>query len=130
MKLRVSSVIAWVCTLLVAAFNIFAGVMKFMPVPAGSPSEAMLQRLGVSLQLDHVLGVIELAIVVLYLIPRTSTVGFVLLIGYLSGALATNLTHGFTNAEAAPIYILFALMLISAYIRNPELLARLMKKKV
>lgn len=127
MKIRVSSVIGWVATILVAAFNVFAGVMKFMPVPAGSPQEQMMQQLGVSLQLDHVLGVVELASVVLYLIPRTSVVGFVLLIGYLGGALATNLTHGFSTMQAMPIYVLFALMTLDAWLRKPELTARLMK---
>lgn len=121
-------IVGWGCVLLVSALNIFAGVMKFMPVAPGSEAEAMLQRLGVSMTMDHVLGVLELAIVVLYLIPRTSTVGFVLMIGYMSGALATNLTHGFSNMEALPIYITLALMTIAAYIRNPELLSRLKGK--
>lgn len=127
MKVSASSVIGWICTVLVAAFNVFAGVMKFMPVPAGSPQEQMMQQLGISLQLDHILGVLELVSVVLYLIPRTSVVGFVLLIGYTGGALATNLTHGFTAMQAMPIYVLFALMTLDAWLRKPELTARLMK---
>lgn len=122
------SVIGWICAILVAAFNIFAGIMKFTPVVPGSDSEKMLQKLGMTQQFDHVLGVLELTIVVLFLIPRTSTVGFVLMIGYMAGALATNLTHGFTNMEAMPIYITFALLTISAYFRNPELLSRLRGK--
>lgn len=125
MKSRFGSVLAWICTILVAAFNIFAGIMKFMPVAPGSEAEIMGQRLGLTPQIDHVLGVIELIIVALYLIPRTSTVGFVLLIGYMSGALATNITHGFTPAECAPMYVTLVLMTIAAYFRNPELLTRL-----
>ncbi len=124
MKSRASFIFAWVCTILVAAFNIFAGIMKFMPVVPGSDADVMVRKLGISSTLDHTLGVLELCIVALYLFPRTSTVGFVLLIGYLGGALATNLTHGFTNMDALPIYISFVLMTISAYIRNPELLQR------
>lgn len=37
------------------------------------------------------LGIIELACLVLYLIPRTALLGAVLMTGYLGGALATNL---------------------------------------
>ena len=129
MKIRVSSIIGWTCAILVAAFNLFAAVMKFMPVTPGSAGDVMGQKLGVT-GLEHPLGILELIIIVLFLIPRTSTVGFVLMIGYMGGALATNLTHGFSNVDALPIYISFVLLMISAVFRNPELLARLLRKKV
>lgn len=130
MKFRFSSFIGWFSIILVAAFNTFAGVMKFMPIEAGSEAEAMLQKLGITATMDHALGVLELAIVVLYLVPRTSTVGFILLVGYMGGALATNLTHGFSNMEALPIYLTFVFMMIGAAVRNPELLMRLKKGSV
>lgn len=129
MKSRFGIIIGWICAILVAAFNLFAAIMKFVPVTPGSPADAMGQRLGV-VGLEHQLGVLELIIIVLFLIPRTSTVGFVLMIGYMGGALATNLTHGFTNMEALPIYISFILLTVSAYFRNPELLSRLLKRTV
>ena len=129
MNTRVSSVIGWTSAILVAAFNLFAAVMKFVPVVPGSPADEMGRRLGVT-GMEYALGVLEFIIIALFLIPRTSTVGFVLMIGYLGGALATNLTHGFTNMEALPIYILFLLLMISAWFRNPELTARLRKKPV
>ena len=130
MKKRFGSIVAWICVVLVAAFNTFAAIMKFIPQPMGSPGELMMQQLGISTGMEHVLGVIELAIVALYVIPRTTTVGFIFLIGYLGGALATNLTHGFTNAQAAPIYVLFLLMVIAAWFRSPELLTRAQGKKM
>lgn len=126
MKMFVS-IIGWTSALLVAALNIFAAVMKFMPVEPGSPAEEMGQRIG-TVGLEHPLGVLEFIIVALFLIPRTSTIGFVLMVGYMAGALATNLTHGFTHMEALSIYISFVLLTISAYARNPELLSRLLKK--
>ena len=128
MKISASSIIGWTCAGLVAAFNLFAAVMKFMPVAPGSEAEAMGQKLGV-IGLEHSLGVLEFIIVALFLIPRTSTVGFVLMIGYMGGALATNLTHGFSNMDAIPIYITFVVLMISAWYRNPELVSRLMKGK-
>lgn len=128
MASRIGSVVGWVCTLLVAAFNLFAAVMKFMPVEPGSAAEAMSQKLGVT-GLEHSLGVLEIIITVLYVIPRTSTVGFVLMVGYMGGSLATNLTHGFSNMEALPIYILFVLMTVGAWFRNPELVSRLMGRR-
>lgn len=121
---KFSLILAWICTILVAAFNLFAAVMKFVPSAPGSDADVFMTRLGVT-GMEHVLGVLEFAIVILFLIPRTSTIGFVLLIGYLGGALATNLTHGFGTMDVLPIYISFVLMMISAYVRNPELLTRL-----
>jgi uncharacterized membrane protein YphA (DoxX/SURF4 family) len=129
MNTRVGSVIGWICAGLVALFNIFAAVMKFVPVEPGSQSAVFMERLGTA-GLERPLGVLEFVITVLFLIPRTSTVGFVLMVGYMAGALATNLTHGFSNMEALPIYISLLLLTISAYFRNPELLSRLLKKPV
>lgn len=122
MKIRVASLIGWTCAVLVAALNIFAGVMKFVPVPAGSEQEAMMQSMGMTANLSHILGVVELVITVLFLVPKTSTVGFVLIVGYFGGVLATLLTHG---QDATIVYIVFVLLMISAYVRNPELLDRL-----
>ena len=127
MPSRSATIIGWTCAAPVIAFNLFAAVMKFMPVAPGSEAEAMGQKLGVT-GLEHALGVLEFIIIALFVVPRTSTVGFVLMIGYMGGALATNLTHGFTNMEALPIYISFVLLMISAWFRNPELIARMLKR--
>lgn len=127
MKQRTRTILGWVFAAPVIAFNLFAAVMKFVPVAPGSEAEAMGQRLGVA-GLEHALGILEFVIIVLFVIPRTSTVGFVLMIGYMGGALATNLTHGFTHLEALPIYISFVLLALSAWFRNPELTARLFKR--
>lgn len=123
--MKAGSIIGWTCTILVAAFNLFAAIMKFVPQAPGSDGAVMMEKLGLTLQMEHALGILEFIIIALFVIPRTSTVGFVLMIGYMGGALATNLTHGFTNMEALPIYITFVLLTLSAYFRNPELLSRI-----
>jgi len=131
MKKKVGSVIGWTCAILVALFNLFAAVMKYVPVAPGSEAEALMQQLGLTPELHHVLGVVEIAIVLLFLIPRTSTVGFVLMVGYMGGAWATNITHGFDSlAESMGFIITFALLTISAWFRNPELTWRLRGKNV
>jgi hypothetical protein len=63
--------------------------------------------LGYSPGLARPLGIIELACLILYLIPRTSVLGAVLLTGYLGGAVATNLRVAaplFSNT-LFPIYV-------------------------
>ena len=129
MTSKASSIIGWTCALLVAAFNAFAAVMKFVPVEPGSEAAVMMDRLGMT-QLMTQLGILELIVIALYLWPRTSTVGVVLMTGYMGGALATNLTHGFSSMEALPLYISLILIAVSAWFRNPELATRLRGKPV
>lgn len=124
MKFSFPSIIGWTCAILVSALNLFAGVMKYVPVTDPAQLE-MMKSMGMTPELAHILGVIEIASTILFLIPRTSTVGFVLLVGYTSGILATLLTHG---QDATIIYVVLALLTVSAYFRNPELLSRLKRK--
>ncbi len=129
MKSRAGTIVGWIATILAALFFTFTAVMKFIPIEAGSQAEEFMRRLGTS-GIEPQLGILQIIILVLWLVPRTSTIGLVLMVGYLGGALATNITHGFTMLEAAPIHVLFLLLIISAWIRNPELKMRLMGKLV
>jgi hypothetical protein len=76
---------------LVVAFLLFdAGIYPMKPAPV---VEAFA-KLGFPLRLAVTLGIIELVCVVLYVIPRTSVLGAILLTGYLGGAIATQLPTG------------------------------------
>jgi hypothetical protein len=66
-------------------FDVVIHIMKPAPVIQG------FTDLGWSPDLAVPLGVIELVCLVLYLVPRTSVLGAILLTGYLGGAVATNL---------------------------------------
>ena len=85
-------------------FLLFDVVIHFTkPAPVVTAFEA----LGWSASLSVPLAIIELACLVLYLIPRTSVLGAVLLTGYLGGAVATNLRVGaplITNV-LFPVYV-------------------------
>lgn len=130
MTSRARAILGWIPTILVAAFNTFAGISKFMTFPAGSDADIFSTNVGMK-PIIHQLGVLELAIVVLFVVPRTSTVGFILMVGYMGGVLAANLTHGYTGfGDTIGIYITFAFLIWSAYFRNPELLSRLLKRQV
>ena len=70
---------------------IFSGVMKLVK------PEAVVQeffRLGYPESLALPLGIVELACTALYVIPRTSVLGAILLTGYLGGATATHVRIG------------------------------------
>lgn len=129
MRARLGSVIGWICVGLVSAFTLFSAVMNMLPIEGNQAGIDIATRLGV-LEILFVLGVVKILLVVLYVLPRTSTVGFVLLAAYYAGALATNITHGFTAAEYSPIIVTLLVMTVGAWFRNPELLARLKGRPV
>lgn len=126
MTSRIGSIIGWICAVLVSAFTVFSAVMGilFSDDPAAM---AMGERLGIT-GMELPLAIVKIIIVLLYLFPKTTTVGFVLMIGYFGGVLATNMTHGFTFAETVPVYVVFILLTVAAYFRSPELLARVKGK--
>lgn len=127
MKFHVPSIIGWICTALVSALTIFSGIMEFI-MPMDNPEvAAYVARLGLT-DLEYPLGAAKLIIAALYLVPRTSVVGFVLMVGYYGGALATNITHGVPMAEYFPIVVVLGLLTVDAWLRKPELLARLKGK--
>ena len=79
----------YVLTTLGALLILFTAVMKFIYVPpAGSPPPSF------PMHHIHHLAYIEIACTILYLIPRTSVLGCVLLTGYLGGATCINLRDG------------------------------------
>ena len=74
-----------VLSALAAAFLTFDSVIKLLLL---QPVVQSFTELGVPVHLARGIGALELACLALYLIPRTSVVGAVLLTGYLGGAIA------------------------------------------
>lgn len=70
---------------------LFSSVMKLMK-PA--PVVEGFAHLGYPASLALGLGIVELACAVVYVIPRTSVLGAILLTGYLGGATATHVRIG------------------------------------
>lgn len=78
----------WIISGLISAFLLFDVVGKFAK-PA--PVVEAFARTGWPLDLAGTIGAILLVCTVVYLVPRTSVLGAILLTGYLGGAVATNL---------------------------------------
>jgi uncharacterized membrane protein YphA (DoxX/SURF4 family) len=82
------TIAGWVLTVFIAGMLTFSAIMKFQ-----SPQEMIdefVGRLGYPDGIAVYIGVAELASAILFLIPRTSVLGAVLLTGYLGGAIATH----------------------------------------
>lgn len=70
---------------------LFSGIMKLIKPPSVMEGFA---HLGYDESVALGLGVVELLATLLYIIPRTSVLGAILLTGYLGGATATHLRIG------------------------------------
>lgn len=81
----------YILSALPALLLIFSAVMKLMK-PA--PIVEGFAKYGYPETLIITLGIVELACAIIYLIPRTSVLGAILLTGYLGGATATNVRIG------------------------------------
>ena len=80
-----------VMTTLPVLMLIFSAAMKL----AGPPDLAKgFDHLGVPLTHAFGLGLLELSCTLIYLIPRTSVLGAILLTGYLGGAIQTHIRIG------------------------------------
>jgi hypothetical protein len=80
-----------VITTIPVLFLLFDGTIKLLRI---SPVLQSFAHLGYNPQVAVGIGILELICVALYLIPRTSIPGAVLLTGYLGGAVATHLRIG------------------------------------
>jgi hypothetical protein len=98
------STAGYVLTGLVAAFLTFDTVMKLLQL---APAVQGTTELGYPAGTVVVIGAIELVCLVLYLIPRTSVLGALVLTGYLGGAIATHLRVGspLPTHTLFPIYV-------------------------
>lgn len=89
---------------LAALFMIFDGVIHVLKI---SPVVEGFGQLGFPLSVAVPLGIVELVCVALYLYPRTSVLGAILLTGYLGGAIATQVRVAapLLSTTLFPVYI-------------------------
>ena len=88
-KMRITG---WVLSVLIAAFLIFASASGKFTEWEGKAE--MFAKMGWTEDLLFKVGIVEVVIAVLFLIPRTAFVGAILLTAYLGGAVATHVRIG------------------------------------
>ena len=102
-------------------FLTWDGVIKLLTL---APVIDAFARLGYPVSLAAGIGALELACVAVYLVPRTSLLGAVLLTGYLGGAIATHVRveDPFFTHVAFPIYVA-ALIWVGLLLRDARVRA-------
>ena len=119
---RAARWVARALTGLTLAFLAFDVAVKFAPI---SPdAAAATARLGWAPQHLPVIGLIALACLVLYAVPRTAPLGAVLWTGYLGGAVAAHLRVGnpLLSHTLFPVYV-GALLWGALYLRDARVWA-------
>jgi hypothetical protein len=83
--------VSYITSTLPVLMLLFSGIMKLIKPPSVMEGFA---HLGYDESVALGLGVVELLATLLYIFPRTSVLGAILLTGYLGGATATHLRIG------------------------------------
>jgi len=81
----------WILSGLLAAFLGFSASGKFRDFPGKAE---MFDHLGWSMATMKVIGVVEIVITIIFLIPHTAFFGAILLTAYLGGAVASHVRVG------------------------------------
>lgn len=107
-----------VLTALGVLFLVFDAVVKVMQI---QPVIDSFNQLGIPTGLAPAIGFLMLACLAVYLLPRTSVLGAVLLTGYLGGAIALQLRTGAPAFNLAFPLIVAAFIWGGLYLRDPLL---------
>ena len=98
---KLQHIIGWILSGLISILLIGPSAMgKFMEWEG---KDKMFAHIGFSSDLIFNIGILEVILAVIYLIPRTAFLGAILLTGYLGGATVTHLRVG--DAFIAPVII-------------------------
>ena len=104
----------WILSALVFVFMAYSAILKLTHNPQAVQG---FSALGLGLGALTALGVVELACVVLFLIPPTAALGAVLLAGYFGGAVMAHLVMHIP----LPIPIIFGVVAwLALYLREPR----------
>ena len=121
--MKSNKIVYWVLTGLISLIFIGSAIGK---LTANEESLKMASNFGLDSATFTFLGILELACVILFIIPRTGIIGTMLLAAYMGGAIATHVEHG--ESILAPCIVQLILFLIAFY-RFPELRFTLLDSK-
>lgn len=115
-KKSISNIVGWVLSVLLALFLIIVSASgKFVEWEGKAE---MFGKMGFTSDLMFKIGILEVIIAVMFVIPRTSFVGAILLTGYLGGASVTHLRVG----ESGLFPVLMGVVIwIALGLRRPEI---------
>lgn len=118
---KVRKIAAWILVGLLGALFLMSASMKLI---GGEQIAANFAKFGLDGR-QILIGTGELIAAILFIIPRTSSLGVLLLSGHMGGAIATHMEHGDSFIFQAVILII---LWVANWLRNPEMLGSFSKK--
>lgn len=112
----------WVGRVITVLVGLMFLMSAFMKLKGGEQLEEGMAHLGLPESMVLPLAILEIACVVIYLVPATSVTGAILLAGYLGGAICTHWRVG--DPVHIPI-VLGVVLWLGLYLREPRLKALL-----
>lgn len=112
--MKAKKIVTTALIVLVGIMVITSGFLKAIHFP-WSYDALVKQNLGSA---ATVLGLMEMTFVVLFIIPKTMRIGFILISCYFAGAMATELSHNGSIIDPA---IPLALIWVTAFLRDKSI---------
>jgi len=113
---------AWILVGLLGTLFLMSGSMKLM---GGVEANTMFAKYGLDGK-QMLIGMGEIIAITLFIIPKTSSLGVLLLSAHMGGAIATHMEHGEMYIGQS---IILLLVWVANWLRNPEMLASFTKKE-
>ena len=112
----------WILVGLMGILLILSASMKLI---GGEEVAANFAKFGLNGK-QMLIGTGELIAAILFIIPKTSSLGILLLSAHMGGAIATHMEH---SEMYMPQAIMLLILWIANWLRNPEMLASFTKKE-
>lgn len=123
MFMKSGKLMYWGATILVAFIFVGSGLMKII---GGDATVEMAKEMGGENNL-LIVGVLELFIALVWLLPRTGVAGSFLAMAYMGGAIAVHFVSG--QPMIVPV-VIEVLIWLAAAVRFPELTRRLFNREL
>ncbi len=117
-----SKKVVWAGRIVSGLASLVFAMSAMMKLKGGAEPAQMFAHLGLSGSLILPIAILELSSLVIYLIPRTSVLGAILLTGYMGGAILTHLRVGEPPVIQS---VLGVLVWLGLYLREERLRALL-----
>ncbi len=115
-------VAGWIFTILPSAVLVGSAIVNILKPPQIVEARTHLEW---KEEMFFGLGILQLACAVVYLIPRTSVLGAILMTGYFGGAVATHVRVGDSLRELAPAIVLGVFVWLGLVLRDERVRALL-----
>lgn len=123
MTQKTRRITSWALILVLA---LLFGMSAFMKLSLNGDALAQAASAGMDASTYRLIGLLEIAALVLFIVPRTGIIGTLLLVAYMGGAIVTHLQH---QQPVIVAVLAQSMVWITAFVRFPELKDRLFSIK-